>query len=194
MRRLGITLATIRGWLLLLVLIAVVVFALGSLLIYFLDRPKNINAVKPPSTAYQVLTDTRMYFTDHLVKNSDRSYTLQGYWDSQRGEWKYSKDELPLGKAFGNVKVISLTGPTTAASATPSKPSIPQLPVPLPAAPGPKVTPSLTPSATATITPTPSPKPSVTSTPTPKPTPSVTTVTPTKTPTPTPTKRYPWQK
>ena len=84
-----------------LVLIAlIVIFLIASVIVHFVDRPNTT-----PETAYRIYTDTRLYLSDDVVPIAD-GYRLNGYWDIQKGRWKYHKETFTLTQeVFGDIKI-----------------------------------------------------------------------------------------
>jgi len=85
-----------------LVLIAlIVIFLIASVIMHFVDRP-NVT----PDTAYRVCTDTRLYLTNEITPLGEGDYSLHGYWDTQKGRWKYHKETFILTQeVFGDIKI-----------------------------------------------------------------------------------------
>lgn len=89
-----------RGVGCLVIIVLAVVFGVISVIVHFTGQPQKL-----PETRYTVVTGSRVYYSDQVVKRG-KTYWLYGFWDTQRGRWKYHKEALPLGPEFDPVKVV----------------------------------------------------------------------------------------
>jgi hypothetical protein len=71
---------------------------------FWVTQGTSAKASTPPSTMdarYQVVTQTRVYYTDNYAVSKDsKVLTLHGYYASKMNDWIYYKADLILDKKY----------------------------------------------------------------------------------------------
>lgn len=85
------------------ILVIILAIIIGSVVFWWTGKPKEEPGID--EARYIVNTLSRVYYTDKYEKTPE-GYILHGYWEMQKGSWKYIDKRLTLNEdAFGRIEI-----------------------------------------------------------------------------------------
>jgi hypothetical protein len=85
------SMSTFRGFLTILVVVAIVAFLAGSILVWATNKPVDI-----PNTKLIITTDTRILYADVATKLKNGGVKLSDFWEVNHGRWIERKEDITL--------------------------------------------------------------------------------------------------